>query len=232
MGGTTAVPSARVLLIRPGGRVSRSAIDWAADRQRHSRVIVPPSLRAGTELPPRLDHEPFVAPDPTVAGIASRAASLMGGPGAPSWAVEAAALALLEQAAILATDPDVFHDLIPLSSWSMNVQTRPTDGLLVQHLGIAGRMPGAFRDAAPEALAALAAGDAARCARVARARRLRARSDGPDRFRRIAPRSAGRRPFLVYLDLFPLAPAAAEWITGLDRDTAESLLSTGAAIFI
>ncbi len=256
MGSSPAVSSMRILLIPPGRRVIRSAIDWVAERQRHSRVIVPPSVRVGTELPPRVAREPFTDPDATFTGIATKASALLGGTGASTWAVEAAALALLHGGAVLATDPELFPDLIPLSSWSMNVQERPTDGLLVQHLGIAGRMPAAFRDAAPEALAALGSGEAAQCARVARARRLRARADGPRRFRRIAPRSAGRRPFLVYLDLFPLtspaglaaagssgpggtgagaiAPgsAAAAWIEGLDRNTAEALLSTAAAVFI
>jgi hypothetical protein len=226
----------RILLLRPGHAVPRPVIDWIAERQRHARVIVPPSALRTADLPGRLEHEPFIPSAPRVAEAAERTAALLGGAGALAEAVEAAALALMEGGVVLATHLDLFRDLIPLSSWSMNLPERTTDGLLVQHLGVAGRMPAALHEAAPEALEAILSEDEARIRRVTRSRRLAARSDGPVRFRRIARKSAGLRPFVVYLDLLPLAGAAAgpfaAWLRDQERGAAESLFSTAAAIFI
>src|SRR6266850_5450910 len=176
-------PSVRVLLYPPGRPLSRTAVDWIVERQRHSRVIVPPSLRDPETLPARALHEPFFAPGDEAARWATDlSGSLSPHPGGPTSVAEAAILALLEGGAVLAADTRMFRDLISLSSWSMNLPQRPTDGLLVQHLGIAGRMREAFIDAAEEALEALLSADAPRLARLTRARRLRARQDGPERF--------------------------------------------------
>ena len=212
-------PGARVFLFHPGRPPSQSAIDWIVERQRHSRVIVPPVLLRHEALPARARHEPFSASEPPVAGRAA----------------EAAALALLEDGAVLVSDREIFRDLIALSSWSMNVSERPSDGLLAQHIGIASRLPAAFRDAAGEAAGAILSGEVERITKVARARRLRARKDGPSRFGRLAKKSAGLRPAIVYLDLLA-APAAfrapfAGWMRGLAKSETEALLSVAAAVF-
>ncbi len=230
----------RVLGLRPGQGLPRAAVDWIADRQAYERVMVLPATRESPDLPPRLAHPPFVPPEPSLFALAAEFASrLSSGGAAPAWAAEAAALALLEEGAVVVPDGSLFRDLIPISSWSMNVPRPPTDGLLVQHLGIGARMPGAFRDDAPAALAAILGGGGAPMRTLLRARRRRAREDGPVRFRRIAKKSAGLRPFVVYLDLLPAAAAAAaadgglaEWLKGLDGDAATRLFSTAAAIFI
>ena len=142
-------PSVRVLLFHPDRPVSRATIDWIVDRQRHARVIVPPSLSGQDALPPRALHEPFSAPDPVLAGLAAEAASLLAGPPSFSRALaETALLALLEDGAVLVSDTTLFRELVRLSSWSMNVPERPTDGLLVQHVGIASRLPSAWRESA------------------------------------------------------------------------------------
>jgi hypothetical protein len=230
-------PSVRVLLFHPERPVSRTIIDWIVERQRHARVILPPSLQRLEALPPRARHEPFA---PAGADSALLAADLLESlsllPGPAGIVAEAAVLALLEGGAVIAADIRMFRDLISLSSWSMNLPERPTDGLLVQHLGIAGRMREAWSDAAAEALEAVLTADAPRLARVTRARRLRARKDGPERFGRLAKRSAGLRPAVVYLDLLA-SPAAgsvafAERLRGLDRPRALSLMSVAAAVFI
>ena len=230
-------PSVRVLLFHPERPVSRPIIDWIVERQRHARVIVPPSLQRLDTLPPRARHEPFA---PAVADAALLATDLPGSlslqPGGAGTVAEAATLALLEGGAVIAADTRMFRDLISLSSWSMNLPERPTDGLLVQHLGIAGRMCEAWSDAAEPSLEAVLSADASRLARVARARRLRARKDGPERFGRLAKKSAGLRPGVVYLDLLA-SPAAgsvafADRLRGLDRPRALSLLSVAAAVFI
>ena len=229
--------SVRVLLFHPGRPLSRATIDWVAVRQAYSRVIVPTALLEGDDLPARARHEPFTPPAPESARIAAEAAALLAGPGSPlRGAAEASVLALLEGAAVIAADAAAFRDLIPLSSWSMNVPERPTDGLLVQHLGIAGRLPQAWRKPATAALEAVLSGDAGRIRRVARIRRLAARREGPDRFSRLAKRSAGLRPAVVYLDLLAAscaaAPEFAAWLGRLERDRAASLLSVAAAVFI
>lgn len=230
-------PSVRILLFHPDRGVSRETIDWIVDRQRHTQVIVPPFLQRSGALPPRAAHEPFASPDPDDARLAADVSTLLAPAEGPTLAVaEAATLALLAGSAVLAADTAMFRDLIPLSSWSMNLPERPTDGLLVQHLGIAGRLPGAWSDAAEEALEAILSGDPSRVSRAARARRLRARRDGPERFARLAKKSAGLRPGVVYLDLLAPAgatgPAFADRLRGLERPRALSLLSVAAAVFV
>ena len=230
-------PSVRVLLFHPQRPLPAHVVEWICERQTHSRVIVPPSLRSIEDLPPRLKHEPFASPPPEAARLAGELSRLLGGPEAHGAAVaEAAVLALLEGGAVVATDTRMFRDLVPLSRWSMNLPQRPTDGLLAQHLGIAGRLPEAWSDASEEALEAVLSGEGARLERVARARRLRARKDGPKRFERLAKTSAGLRPGVVYLDLTASATAGdagfADRLRGLDRPRALALLSMAAAIFI
>jgi len=167
-------PSVRVLLFHPERPVSRAAIDWIADRQRYARVIVPPSLERLEALPARARHEPFAAPGPDAARLAAEAAPLIAAPGPFSGIVtEAAILALLEEGAVMVFDRAIFRDLVALSSWSMNVPERPTDGLLAQHLGIASRLPLAWSDAAIEAVEALLAFDSDRVEKLARERRRR-----------------------------------------------------------
>ncbi len=229
--------SVRVLLFHPGRPVSRAIIDWVVSRQSYARVIIPPALLGGDALPARARHEPFASPGPESARIAAEAASLLAGPGSIlPHASEAAALALVSGAAVLAADTSTFRDLIPLSSWSMNVPERPTDGLLVQHLGIAGRLPAAWMKAAATALEAILSGDAERVRKVARERRLLARREGPEQFGRLAKKSAGLRPAVVYLDLLAApgsaVPAFGEWLGRQDKDQAKALLSVTAAVFI
>ena len=69
-----------------------------------------------------------------------------------------------------------------------------------------------------------------------RQRRLRARRDGPERFRRLGRTSAGLRPAVVYLDLLPALSAAGlpfrGWLAGLDSRHSEALLSVAGAIFV
>jgi hypothetical protein len=228
--------SVRVLLFHPGRPVSRATIDWVVSRQAYARVIIPPALLGEDALPARARHEPFASPGPESARIAAEAAALLAGPGSIlPHAAEASALALLEGAAVIAADAATFSDLIPLSSWSMNVPERPTDGLLVQHLGIAGRLPAAWMESAAAALEAILSGDAGRIRMVTRTRRLAARREGPDRFSRLAKRSAGLRPAVVYLDLLAASAAAGpgftEWLRRLENERAAALLSVAAAVF-
>jgi hypothetical protein len=230
-------PNVRVLLFQPESPASRVPIDWIADRQAHARVIVPPSLSVSDVLPPRARHGPFSPPEPETARLALQAAHHAdGGDAVSRIAAEAAALALLEGGAVMVCGAEIFRHLVPLSCWSMNVPERPTDGLLAQHLGIASRLPEAWRDAAVQALRSVQSGDAARIAALTRQRRLRARRDGPERFRRLGRTSAGLRPAVVYLDLLPGFSAAGlpfrEWLAGVDARHAEALLSVAGAIFV
>ncbi len=234
-------PSVRVLLFHPDRPVPRPAIDWIVERQRYTRVIVPVSLQGTGALPSRALYEPFVPSDPDEAWLSTELSALLAGEDPPARAAaEATALALLAGGAIVAADTGMFRDLIPLSSWSMNLKERPTDGLLVQHLGIAGRMPKtrgeAVEETAEEAVEAVLSGESGRVRRIARARRLRARRDGPERFGRLAKKSSGLRPGVVYLDLLASSradsPAFKEFLRGLDRPRALSLLATAAAVFI
>lgn len=229
--------SVRVLLFDPERPVSRTAIDWIADRQSYARVVLPPSLAQGDELPARARHTPFASPLPETARIAAEAADLLALPAAGvRAAAETAALALLEGGAVIVPERSSFSSLIPLSSWSMNVPERPTDGLLVQHLGIAGRLPQEWRESAGAARSAILSGDPGLVRRAARQRRLTARREGPERFGRLAKRSAGLRPAVVYMDLLAAerasAPEFAAWLRGLETDRAEALLSVAGAIFI
>jgi hypothetical protein len=217
--------------------VSKTAIDWIVERQRHARVLLPSGLRRPDLVPPRALHEPFVPADGETGRLAMELAAALAPAGGSAGAVaEATVLALLERGAVIAADTRMFRELIFLSSWSMNLPGRPTDGLLLQHLGIAGRLPQAWADASEEGLEALLSLDAARIARVSRARRLRARQDGPEHFFRLAKKSAGLRPAVVYLDLLasPVVAHAelARRLRDLDRSRALSLLSVAAAVFI
>src|SRR3989441_10181408 len=169
-------PSVRVLLSPPEHSLSREPIDWIVDRQGYARLIVPPSLRRLDALPPRALKEPFSSPGTTAAGLAAEAAALLGGPAPLSRVVaEAVLLALLEEGAVIVSDTAVFRALVALSSWSMSVPERPTDGLLVQHLGIASRLASAWSVSAIEAAEALVSSDNDRIARAAQGRRLPAR---------------------------------------------------------
>lgn len=154
----------------------------------------------------------------------------------PARAIEAVLLALLEEAPLIAGDVEFFRDLIPMSAWSMNVPARPTDGLLVQHVGIASKLPATFRRQSAPAVEALIAGGRRRIESLVRARRRGAREDGPVRFRRVGRRSAGLRPFVLYLDLLPLAatagPTFASWLKGIAPATARRLFNRAGAIFI
>src|SRR3989442_5629398 len=202
-------PSVRALLFNPDRPATRPAIDWIVERQRHARVIVPPSLWRPELLPARALHEPFVQADPDAALQATElSASLSPHRGGAGIVAEATILALVEGGAVIAADTGMFRDLIPLSSWSMNVPERPTDGLLVQHLGIASRLASTWRESAIEAVEALLTGDNGRIARLARERRLRARREGPESFRRLGKTSAGLRPAIVYVDLVAAFAAA------------------------
>jgi hypothetical protein len=229
--------SVRVLFGDPGRPVSRDAIDWVAVRQSYARVILPPALLEGDALPARGRHEPFESPAPESARLAAEAAALLAEPGSGVHAAAvAAALALLEGAAVIVPERSSFSSLIPLSSWSMNLPQRPTDGLLVQHLGIAGRLPRDWNESAAAALTAILSGDPALVRRVTRTRRLAARREGPSRFGRLAKKSAGLRPAVVYLDLLAAEGAAApgfgEWLRGVAPERATDLLSVAGAIFI
>src|SRR5262245_27685743 len=230
-------PGVRVLLFQTDRPVSRATIDWIADRQAFARLIVPPSLSGLDALPPRARHDPFSPPDPEAARLALEATRLAkGGDAVSRVAAEATALALLEGGAVMVCGAEIFRHLVPLSCWSMNVPERPTDGLLAQHLGIASRLPEAWRDSAVQAVRSVLSGDHAGIATQTRQRRLRARREGPDRFRRLGKTSAGLRPAVVYLDLLPALSAAGppfgEWLAGLDTNRSEALLSVTGAIFV
>jgi len=230
------LPSTRILLFHPERPSSASSIDWIAERLHHSRVLLSAALAPTAELPARARHQPFAAPDDAVSACAAETAELLAGePAPPRFVVEAAAMALLEDAAVLVFDRELFRDLIALSCWSMNVPERPSDGLLAQHIGIASRLPADFRDVSGQAVDAVLSGDPERVRRVARARRLRSRQDGPLRFGRLGRKSAGRRPAIVYLDLLAAQAASrgpfGEALHRLDRSTAEALLSLAAAVF-
>jgi hypothetical protein len=230
-------PSVRVLLFKPERPVSRTVIDWIADRQGYARVIVPPSLASLDALPPRARHDPFSPPEPGAARLALEAAHLAeGGSAAARIVAETAALALLEGGAVMVCGAEIFRDLVPFSCWSMNVPERPTDGLLAQHLGIASRLPEAWRESAAKAVRSVLSDEQARITALARERRVRARKDGPERFRRLGRTSAGLRPAVVYVDLLTAFSAAGppfrEWLAGLDASQAEALLSVAGAVFV
>jgi hypothetical protein len=127
----------------------------------------------------------------------------------------------------------------------MNVPSRPTDALLARHIDIAARAwplmgaalaAGSSPAAGPSLMDAFVAGDHRRVEAACRARRRAARADGPVRFRRIAPRSAGLRPFAIYLDLLPALAAAGDPARALLRDLgaarATGFLGMTIALFI
>ena len=230
-------PSVRVLLFPSGRPPAGPAIDWIVERQRHTRVIVPRGLYRPDLIPPRALHEPFFPAASDSGRQATELAAILAPAGGDAAVVaEAAVLALLERGAVIAAGTTMFRDLITLSCWSMNLPERPTDGLLVQHLGIAGRLPLVWADAGEEGLDAILSLDEGRIARVARGRRLRARKDGPGQFVRLGKKSAGLRPGVVYLDLLASPGAThrelASRLSDLDRPRALSLMSVVAAVFI
>src|SRR2546425_13339171 len=99
-------PSVRVLLSTPDRPATRPAIDWIVERQRHARVIVPPSLWRPALLPARALHEPFVPADPE-AGLQATELSASMSPhrGGAGIVAEATILALLQGGAVIAADP-------------------------------------------------------------------------------------------------------------------------------
>ena len=187
----------------------------------------------------RLDHPPFAAPRPDEAALA-RAGAVALGTGLPAPVSmapvhQAAVLSILARAPLLVSGQDCFRDLIPLSSWSMNVASPPGDVPLVRHLGRAAQALLSAPRAGAESLEAILAGDPRRMQALVRERRRAARAAGPELFAGIAPRSAGLRAFCVALDLVPgfaTAPQARDWLRELPRDRALDLLAPGMAVFI
>jgi hypothetical protein len=247
----------RILACPPERPVPRHVVDWLVQNQDKARILVPRALIDHPKGLARLGHAPFEPPPPALADLARSIAGALGAPrpeplpgpdapmpavgiagasGSPAWAVEAAAMALLERAAVLLPHPELFADVIPLSSWSMNVPAAPLDAVLAPHAQIAAGLTDAFREDARAALEALIAGDPARLERVRRERCRHARTDGPQRFAAIAPRSEGRRPAVVYLDLLR-GPAAADspfrdLLTTLDRPAATRLCAMAGGLFL
>ncbi len=247
----------RILACPPERPVPRHVVDWLVQHQDKARILVPQVLIDHPKGLARLRHAPFEPPPPALADLARTIAGALAAPGpapmpgpddstpavgaagasrSPDWAVEAAAMALLERAAVLLPHPELFPDVIPLSSWSMNVPAAPLDAVLAPHAQIAAGLADVFREDARTALEALISGDPARLERVRRERRRHARTDGPQRFAAIAPRSEGRRPAVVYLDLLR-GPAAAdtpfrELLTAMDRPTATRLCAMAGALFL
>ena len=237
----------RVLVIGGGDAAARSAVDWAATNQAGCRVTAMPRI-AGARPIGRLAHPPFRVPEAAALETATAVAALLAAPrrGAAALPVlTAAVLAAAMDAPLLVAGADLFADLVGLSAWSMNVPSRPTDALLARHIDIAARawplMGPALVAAAPPAAGAgfadaFLAGDQRRVEAACRARRRAARADGPVRFRRIAPRSAGLRPFAIYLDLLPALAAAGDparaLLGGLDAARATGLLGMTIALFI
>jgi len=188
----------------------------------------------------RLDHPPFRPADAAEADRAAEAAARLSAPGtpehlAPRAAHQAAVLAIRMRAPLLVSGHDTFRDLIPLSSWSMNVPSAPADAALVRTLTIAGDATARADEPNPEIVKVLVEGDERRLVALVRDRRRSARALGLDLFRRIAPRSAGLRGFAVTLDLVPAlagSPEARRWLAGIDPMLALSLLRSAPAVFI
>ncbi len=175
-------------------------------------------------------------PDTTGPDAGMPAVGAAGASRSPDWAVEATVMALLERAAVLLPHPELFPDVIPLSSWSMNVPAAPLDAVLAPHAQIAAGLADVFRDDARTAVEAMISGDPARLERLRRERRRHARTDGPQRFAALAPKSEGRRPAVVYLDLLR-GPAAADvpfrdLLTAMDRPTATRICAMAGALFL
>ena len=219
----------RILLLPPGEAAARAAVDWAAAHLGNCRVVAGGRPDAARPIG-RLAHPPFAAAVAETAALATRVAALLcrapeGGEAEPAAAgaaagenalptpvIEAAALAVVDAAPLLVSGSAPFRELTRFSAWSMNVQSRPTDAVVERHAAIAARAPGAILTALataqpPAAGAGLADAfarkDARSLAAAIRTRRLAARADGPIRFRRVAAKSAGLRPFALYLDLVP-----------------------------
>jgi hypothetical protein len=188
----------------------------------------------------RLDHPPFRAADPGDAALAEETVEHLPTPATPGHlepraARQAAVLAILARAPLLVSGQEAFRDLIPLSSWSMNVPSPPADMQLVRTLTTAGDAVTSAPAPAADLLDRLLEGDERRLVAMARERRREARNLGPDLFRRIAPRSAGLRGFAVSLDLLPAFAASAsarQWLAGLPRDRALALLGGAPAVFL
>jgi hypothetical protein len=210
-----------------------------AANQADCDVVVAPRALPGRPIG-RLDHPPFRPPDAAETDRAAEAAAWLNAPGtpphlAPRAAHQAVVLAILLRAPLLVSGQDTFRDLIPLSSWSMNVPSAPPDTALVRTLTTAGDETARAAGSDPAILQRLLEGDEKRLTALVRDRRRAARSLGPDLFRRIAPRSAGLRGFAVTLDLVPALAASAEarrWLAGLEAAQAVAFLASAPAVFI
>ena len=228
-----------MLFLAAGEAASRAAVDWVAEHQADCDVVVAPRALPGRPVG-RLDHPPFRPPDAADAALAEETAAHLPAAATPSHlapraAHQAAALAILQRAPLLVSGQEAFRDLIPVSSWSMNVPSAPADALLVRTLTTAG--DAAARAPQPDAvlLDRLLEGDERRLVAMVRDRRREARNLGPDLFRRIAPRSAGLRGFAITLDLLPAfaaSPDARQWVATLPRDRALAMLGGAPAVFI
>jgi hypothetical protein len=228
-----------VLFLAAGDAATRSAVDWVAEHQSDCDVVLAPRALAGRPIG-RLEHAPFRPPGVAESALAAEAAGHLAAAGtpdhlAPRAAQQAAVLAILLRAPLLVSGQEAFRDLIPLSSWSMNVPSAPPDAALVRTLTTAGdavtQAPG------PDTVLfeRLIAADERRLVAMVRERRRAARTLGPDLFRRVAPRSAGLRGFAVSLDLVPAFAANADarrWLAGLDRERGPALLGGAPAVFI
>jgi hypothetical protein len=214
-------------------------LDWVVEHQADCEVIVAPRALPGRPLG-RLDHPPFRTPDSADAALAEETVAHLPAPATPGHlepraARQAAVLAILARAPLLVSGHEAFRDLIPLSSWSMNVPSAPADTLLVRTLTTAGDAVTSAPAPAGDLLDRLREGDERRLVAMVRERRREARNLGPDLFRRIAPRSAGLRGFAVSLDLLPAFAASAgarQWLAGLPRERAAALLGGAPAVFI
>jgi hypothetical protein len=238
----------RVLFLGGGDGAARSAVEWTAQHQGRCGVTVMPRPDGSRPIG-RLAHPPFRAPEAgalaSATAIAALVAGSRGGTGA-SAVVTAAVLAASRGAApLVVAGTEVFADLVAFSAWSMNVPSRPQDTLLARHVDIAARawtvVGAALAAAAPPAagpalVERLLAGDDRHVQSACRVRRRTARADGPVRFRRIAPKSAGLRPFAIYLDLLPALIAAGDparaILRDLDAAAAGALVSMPIALFI
>ena len=251
-----------VLLLPPGDAAARAAVEWVAAHLVAGPVLFT-GRPAGARPIGRLEHSPFAPPPEDLAAFAAQVVALLTAPEAhaetgpapgggaadpspfTSATSEAAVLAVLLGAPLLVSGSAPFRDLVRFSAWSMNVPSRPTDALLVRHAAIAARAPGALLTtllaatppaAGPALAEALARGDVAAMTAAVRTRRRAARADGPIRFRRIAAKSAGLRPFTLYLDLVPALAARGAAVAplfaaaGPERGTA--LLGMSIAIFL
>ncbi|HET8947444.1 MAG TPA: hypothetical protein VFQ07_10710 [Candidatus Polarisedimenticolia bacterium] len=214
-------------------------MDWVVEHQADCEVVVARRALPGRPIG-RLDHAPFRPPDPDDAALAEKTVEHLPAAAtpdhlAPRPARQAAVLAILARAPLLVSGQEAFRDLIPLSSWSMNVPSAPADTLLVRTLTTAGDAVASAPPPAAELLDRLLAGDERRLVAMARERRREARNLGPDLFRRIAPRSAGLRGFAVSLDILPALAASVEarqWLAELPRERALALLGGAPAVFI